>query len=213
MSSFTEQIPFFFKNFLSLYTTAIPKGPLWALTFSDFPVNAILRAAQEEPVSWEEIQGKLRVIMSNTQALKTKGCLFANRCQIPGESLVVNPIGIQKNQFGRTFYGEGRDLTSGLQIGFLETNDNIVENVMRPWVVATGKYGLIAQEGDKNYRTDLDIWKFNSPALNYPMNILQHYKFKGVAPISVPETEFTYDPATGPVVKSVTFTYLTYSVA
>jgi len=213
MSSFEGQIPFFFKSFLSLYTTAIPKSPLWAIAFSEFPTAAILKAAQEEPISWTEIQGKLNVINSNVNALKTKGCLFANRCQIPGENLVVNPIGVQKNQFGRTFYGEGRDLVSGLQVGFLETNDNIVENIMRPWVVATGKYGLVAQEGDKNYRTDLDIWKFNSPSLDSPMNILQHYKFKGVAPISVPEVEFTYDPASAPSVKMVSFTYLTYSVA
>lgn len=211
MNEFTGQIPFFYNSFLSQFATALPKTPLWAVAFDDIPVSAISSAIKEEPRAWG-VEAKLQRIAQNADALKTKGCLFANTVQFPGENLVVNPSGIQKNQFIRSNYADGRDISgAGLQIQFLETNDSIIENIMRPWVVATGRYGLVAREGALNYRTNFTAWKFNSGVPQGPMYILQQYKFFGVAPVTVPEVELVYTPSVA-ILKSVSFTYHYYEI-
>lgn len=224
---YNSQIPHFLTNFLSNFETAIPKGAQWVLFFDGIEdiVPVILKTIEErEPRGWNI--GALANRISNNPTIQTdKGCLFAQAVEIPGESIVANPEGIQLNGFLRTTVGAGRgDYSSGIRIAFLETNYSFVDTVIRPWVITTGHLGLIARR-DRIYRCDIRVCKLGSvtgTVLNKDGTvyrdgvgpvILQEYTFKNACPTSITGEEYNYSPTTGPVIRETTFVYDYYTVS
>jgi len=220
---FTQQIPFFLENFLSKPASALPKGAQWLLLFSSdsdsngspsysevLPVQAIKKGISYEPESWDIDKAIEITLQSDYQDIK--GCLFVQAVQIPGESNVVNPEGIQQNGFIRSQIGGGRDAYSGMQIVFLETNISFVDNVIRPWVIATSHLGMIARKGADNYRCRITAYKLGLLGNNEPPTVVQKYTFYGACPISIEGEEYNYSPASSPINRSTTFTYHYYSL-
>lgn len=220
-----NQIPFFLETFLSKPASALPKGAQWVLVFEGsyiagndrlisgneiVPVTAIKRGVQYEPKQWD-IEGGLKTILTKDYQ-QTKGCLFAQAVQIPGESTVANPEGIQMNGFIRTFSGGGRNPFTNLQISFLETNVSFVDNVIRPWTVATAHLGLIARSGTDNYRCNISVYKLGVISSNAYPYVACKYTFYGACPIDVSGEEYNYTQTTSPVNREATFIYHYYTV-
>ncbi len=215
MAEFTDQIPFFLENFLSKPASALPKGAQWVLQFSYgdkqiVPTKAIKKCIKFEPNAWEIEEG-MDIVLEDAYHTN-KGCLFAQAIQIPGESMVANPEGLQTTGFIRGFVGGGRDNFPSLQVVFLETNISFVDNVIRPWVITTAHLGLIARGGDDNYRGNIDIYKLGVVNSFEPPIVTQRYTFYGVCPISVAGEEFNYSTVTTPTNRATNFTYHYYSV-
>jgi hypothetical protein len=220
-----SQVPFFLDNFLSRPASTLPKGAQWVLVFegsylagneniiSDntiVPVTAIKRGTQFEPKKWD-IEGGLNTILTKDYQ-QTKGCLFAQAVQIPGESSVANPEGIQMNGFIRTFSGGGRNPFSNLQISFLETNVSFVDNVIRPWTIATAHLGLLARTGENNYRCNISVYKLGVISSNEYPYIACKYTFFGACPIEVTGEEYNYTQTTAAVNREATFIYHYYTL-
>lgn len=215
MAEFTNQIPFFLEQFLSRPASALPKGAQWVLRFSSednniVPIKAIKKCIKYEPNAWEIEEGLDIVLEKNYH--ETKGCLFVQAVQIPGESMIANPEGLQSNGFIRGFVGGGRDNFPSLQVVFLETNISFVDNVIRPWVIATSHLGLIARKGEDNYRGTIDVFKLGVINSFEPPIVTQRYTFYGVCPISVAGEEYNYSPSNSPINRETNFTYHYYSV-
>jgi hypothetical protein len=223
MAEFSGQIPFFLDNFLGKPAGALPKGAQWVLTFDGayisgneagykevLPVHAIKKCIDFEPRKWEVERAMNTTLIDSFQ--KTKGCMFVQAVSIPGESTAVNPEGIQTNGFIRTTVGGGRDDYSGLQIVFLETNISFVDNVIRPWVIATSHLGMIARKGLDNYRCNISVYKLGVSDANTKPHILQKFTFYGACPISVSGEEYNYGPSNSPVNRETTFSYHFYNV-
>lgn len=223
-----SQIPYFLDNFLSKFETALPKGAQWILKFEglDNIVDVTLRTIRErEPTRWF-IDDLAKKIAQNPIIQTDKGCLFAQAVEIPGESTIVNPEGLQLNGFLRTSVGGGRaEYTSGIKIAFLETNFSFVDTVIRPWVITTGHLGLIARSNPlEQYRCNIYVYKLGvqqGPVIDNkgvlvtegtPPVILQKYKFFNACPVSVTGEEYNYSPATGPVIRETTFLYDYYTI-
>lgn len=225
---YSSQIPYFLDNFLSNFETAIPRGAQWLLYFEGIEniVDVVLETLKErEPTRWfiDELAKK---IGQNPIIQRDKGCLFAQAVEIPGESTIVNPEGVQMNGFLRTTVGGGRtEYSSGIRIGFLETNYSFVDTVIRPWVITTGHLGLIARTNPKEqYRCNLFVIKLGvkeGPIINKDGSLktpgsapipLQKYKFFNVCPVSITGEEYNFSPATGPVIRETTFIYDYYTV-
>jgi hypothetical protein len=220
---FSGQIPFFLQKFLSKPASALPKGAQWVMVFegsfnasggTDFdtlPVQAILNTIDYEPKKWA-IEESLRTTLGDDYQ-KTKGCLFAQAVQIPGENNVANPEGIQFGGYIRGYVGGGRDPLEPLKITFLETNISFVDNVIRPWVITTSYLGMIARSGaDKNYRCNISVYKLGvvTPQ-DFPF-ILQKYTFYGACPVNVSGEEYNYTQVSSPINREVTFVYHYYSL-
>lgn len=220
-----SQIPFFLDTFLSKPASSLPKGAQWVLVFEGayisnderlvpgneiVPVTAIKNGVQYEPRQWD-IDGGLRTILTKDYQ-QTKGCLFAQAVQIPGESMVANPEGVQMNGFIRTFSGGGRNPFANLQISFLETNVSFVDNVIRPWTIATAHLGLIARSGPENYRCNISVYKLGVISSNQTPYIACKYTFFGACPIEVSGEEYNYTQTTSPVNREATFIYHYYTV-
>jgi len=220
---YNSQIPYFLTNFLSKFDTAIPKGAQWVIYFEDLPaiVDTMLKTIEErEPQNWN-IKTLANKIGKNPILLETKGCLFAQAVEIPGETIVANPEGIQINGFIRTTTGNGRgDYSTGIKIAFLETNFSFVDSIIRPWVITTGHLGMIARA--QKYRCNIVVCKLGAvagPILNNDGTVnqegvgpvvLQKYTFYDACPIGVTGEEYNYSPATGPVIRETTFVYNYY---
>jgi hypothetical protein len=215
MSDFSGIIPLFFESFLSKPASALPKGAQWVVDFEGLGdvKAAILKTAQLEPNAWD-IESGLNVIVDNADYNK-KGCLFAQAVNLPGESTIVNPEGIQKNHYIQTTTGDGRSpyASNTLNISFLETNISFVDNVIRPWIITTGRLGLIARPpGETNYRQDISIYKLGVLTSKEAPFVLMKYTFFGACPIEVGAEEFNYSPTTGPINRDVTFLYHNYKI-
>lgn len=215
ITDFSGQIPLFFESFLSKPASALPKGAQWVVDFEGLESvkDAIIRTAQLEPGKWD-IETGLTTLISN-QDYNRKGCLFCQAVSIPGEQTIANPEGIQKNQFIRTAVGEGRSdyAPNGLRMVFLDTNVSFVDNVIRPWVVTTGRLGLIARPpGSTNYRQDISVYKIGVLTSQDPPFILQKYTFFGACAVQVSEEEYNYTPTNAPVNREATFIFHHYSL-
>lgn len=208
---FTGNIPFFLQNFLSKPATALPKNAQWVLQFDTFPVAAIKKCLQYETYKWN-VDAAIDSVTSSTTNNNTKGCLFAQAVQIPGESFTVNPEGLQQNGYLRTTLGAGRDTYNGIQVVFLDTNVSFVDNLIRPWVIATSHLGLIARSGDDNYRTNMSVYKLGVTQPDVAPYIAQKYTFHGICPISVTGEEYNYAVSNTPVNRETLFTYHFYTV-
>jgi hypothetical protein len=221
-----SQIPFFLENFLSKPASALPKGAQWILVFEgafqsggtsgslDFsevlPVPAILTGVKYEPRTWD-VEGALNTTLAKDYQ-QTKGCLFVQAVSIPGESNVANPEGIQQSGYIRTVVGGGRDAFQNVTISFLETNISFVDNVIRPWVIATAHLGMIARSGSKNYRCNFSVYKLGILTPSETPHVLMKYTFYGACPISVTGEEYNYTQTSSPINREATFTYHYYSV-
>jgi len=225
MAELNSQIPFFLNSFLSKPATALPKGSLWVLSFdgsylapgeqsiatnSVVPVTAILRGTQFEPGEWDIQRGLGTLLARDYQ--QTKGCLFAQAVSIPGESSQANPEGIQTNGFIRTFSGGGRNSFLPLQISFLETNVSFVENVIRPWVIATSHLGLLARSGRDNYRCNITIYKLGVFSINQSPYVACKYTFFGACPVEVSGEDYSYVATSSPIIKTASFIYHYYTI-
>jgi hypothetical protein len=212
MSEFKSRIPYFLDEFLTRPATAIPKGAQWVLQFDDFtgPVNAIKKALEFEPLQWN-IETALEKC-TEERLQNTKGCLFAQAIQLPGESMVANPEGLQYNGFLRTTVGGGRDAYTPLQIVFLDTNVSFADNVIRPWVIATAHYGLVATKEFPQYRTNFTLYRLGVISRDEPPHVTQKYTFYDACPVSVVGEEFNYSTSTTPRLRETTFVYHYYTI-
>jgi hypothetical protein len=232
-----SQVPFFLNTFLSKPASALPKGAQWVLSFDGtytpanrggnlasgqggvqvatsplnnvVPVTAILRGVRLEPQRWD-IQGGLNTLLARDYQ-QTKGCLFAQGVMLPGESSIANPEGVQTNGFIRTYSGGGRNSFPALQVSFLETNISFVDNVLRPWTIATAHLGLIARFGAENYRGVLTVYKLGILSNTTTPYVASKYTFYGVCPIEVSGEDLTYNSTTVPTTRVVSFIYHYYT--
>ena len=222
VSEFGGQIPFFLENILARPASALPKGAQWVLAFEGnfsgakvIPDKAIKAGIRYEPRKWDIDKAIDETLISDYQS--TKGCMFAQAVQLPGESVVANPEGLQQNGFLRTYVGGGRDPYAAMQIVFLDTNVSFVDNVIRPWVIATGHLGLIARSGDKDYRCNISVYKLGVTESGFPNKnnypyVAQKYTFYGACPVSVSGEEYNYTQTSTPVNRETTFIYHYYTI-
>lgn len=211
--TFVGQIPFFLNAVLSTPAGALPKGPLWVIVF-DFDDN-ILKTIKnvrnyepKMPEPWE-ISGALDTVTSQRYQ-REKGCMFAQTVSLPREQILYTREGIQYNSYIRGGVGQGRTDFDSIQINFLNTNVNFVDNVIRPWAVMTGHLGMIARPPEKKYRCNLTVYKLGVDRVDRPPFIAQQFNFWGVCPIGVGEEELTYSD-NSPITKSAEFVYHWYT--
>lgn len=214
MAEFTGQIPHFLESFLSSPETAIPKGAQWILTFDNIPVDLIKRVGGGfyEPRKWE-IDAAINATALNENVMETKGCLFVNAVQLPNESIGTNFEGVDQCGFLKTTVGQGRTPYEAVDIVFIDTNISFADNVIRPWVITTGHLGMLAREGNLNYRTNINLYKITTLAKDETKPLItQKIIFHGACPISVSGEEWNYTPIVSPSFRNTTFSYWYYQV-
>jgi hypothetical protein len=211
-------VPYFLTSILSTPAGSLPRGPLWVVNFylDDNLKGTIKKAGDYEPQlptnSWD-IETALDTITSDT-FLRDRGCVLAQSVNIPGESLITNVEGTQYNGYIRSRVGLGRQDFETLNISFLTTNVNFVDNVIRPWTIMTGHLGMIARPNvaGQKYRSDnVQIIRLGFVSPDEPLVELQVFEFYGVCPIAVDGEQLNYSSTGNQTTKSATFAYQWYT--
>ena len=89
--------------------------------------------------------------------------LLAQGVTMPTENVQVNTTDIQgAGGFIQGYYGESRGKygTNGLSIDFLETNTDIFDFFIKPWIVATSYKGLI-EDGENDIKCNITIAQYS----------------------------------------------------
>ena len=92
-----------------------------------------------------------------------EGYLLAQGVTMPTENVQVNTTDIQgAGGFIQGYYGESRGKygTNGLSIDFLETNTDIFDFFIKPWIVATSYKGLI-EDGENDIKCNITIAQYS----------------------------------------------------
>ena len=224
LSPFSGRIPYFLNQVLCSPAGSIPKAALWVLSFDGvygettntgnagkiLPIEAIKKGTVFEPGRWN-IDSNIDITIQEKYQT-TKGCMFAQAVQIPGEGVNVNSEGVSYNGFMRTQIGAGRVDQNLLQVSFLDTNTSFVDNTIRAWVIATAHLGMIARTGSDNYRGNISAYKLSVTTQSEPPTVTQHYKFFGVCPISISSEEWNYSKDISMRPREVTFAYHYYNL-
>jgi len=214
---FENRIPHFLQAVLSSPVGSVNRGSQWVVAFGDLQRNilpAITKALTYEGRQWQIDKAAQAVLANDFQS--TKGCVFAQAIGIPGESLVVNPEGnIMSNAFLRSYVGQGRNQMPEMRMTFLDTNVSFADNFLRPWVIATGNFGMWAgtfEDQNENYRTDITCYKLGAYSPATPPSVSLAMTFYGACCTSVSEEELNYTPVTSPVMREAKFIYNYYSI-
>lgn len=214
---YDNNVKYFLNNVLYTPAGSLPKGGQWVVGFDDLEGNifpAIRQALTYENRTWN-IEKALKVI-TDPAYQEARGCILCQAVDLPGESIVANPEGnIMSNAFIRSYVGQGRNQFPAMRMTFLETNVSFADNFLRPWVIATGNFGLVArQKGDtRNYRTNLFAYKLGTYSPQVPPVILMKMSFYDVCCISVSNEEYNYSPQSGtPLMREAQFVYNYYTV-
>lgn len=224
LSPFSGRIPYFLNHVLGSPAGSIPKAALWVLSFDGIygetessgnngkivPIEAIKKGTTYEPGKWN-IDSNIDITIQEKYQT-TKGCMFAQAVQIPGEGVNVNTEGVAYNGYIRSQIGAGRVDQNLLQISFLDTNISFVDNTIRAWVIATSHLGMIARTGPDNYRGNISAYKLSVTTPSEPPTVTQHYKFFGVCPISISSEEWNYSKDISMRPREVTFAYHYYNL-
>lgn len=199
----------FLSTFLGRPASSLPKGGQWAVVFHDLE-GVILPAIEKayEGEGWNTKEAARVIINDLYQTMH--GCLFCQAVSLPGDGITPVAEGLKSNAFIRTYVGAGRNDFPIMRMSFLETNISFVDTFLRGWALATAKYGLIARNDERNYRTNLSCYKYSAgPNGAY---IRQQIDFEGICCISVSDEEFNYDPASGAMKRDAQFVYHKYTI-
>ncbi len=213
---FEERVPHFLQAILSSPVGSINRGSQWVVAFEspESILPAIRLALTYEGKEWQIEKAANAVLGDNFQ--KNKGCVFAQAIDIPGESLVVNPEGnIMSNAYRRAYVGQGINQLPEMRMTFIDTNVSFADNFLRPWVLATGNFGMLARNrGDqKNYRTNITCYKLGAFRADMPPAVVQRITFFDACCVSVANEELNYAPISSPVMREARFIYNYYSVS
>jgi len=216
MAEITEfRIPHFLNAVLNSPVGSINRGAQWVVYFDSLERNilpAITKALTYENKKWQIDKAANAVLGDDFQ--KTKGCVFAQAIDVPGESLVVNPEGnIMSNAFRRSYVGQGINQLPEMRMTFLDTNVSFADNFLRPWVLATGNFGLWANTNPgENYRTDIYCYKLGAYSPDAPPAVVSTIVFFDACCTSVANEELNYSAITSPQLREARFIYNYYSV-
>lgn len=132
------------------------------------------------------------------------GCLFAQGCQIPQESMGYSRTPVNQ---GRGFIpgvvAEQRNQFNPLVLEFRETNISFVDVVLRPWVVLASHYGLVTypeEDTIKNIKTHIDIYQLALTNNRYTGHVIRKkFSFFNCVPFQIAQQSATHDVDGGAV--------------
>lgn len=132
------------------------------------------------------------------------GCLFAQGCQIPQESLEYSraSFNAQRGFMPGVVAGQRNDFNP-LVIEFRETNTSFVDIVLRPWIILASHYGLATYPPEdlmKNIKTHIDVYQLAlGPSRQHGHIIRKKFSFYNCVPFQIAQQGMTHDVDSGTV--------------
>ena len=206
-----------FLNYISgQWDQSIPLRTLWTLQFGDLPtiaanVNYILGNTERTNSSVNKFPVNFRI--SNTiYGNSTIPTLLAQKISFPTDSVSTSYTD-NTNMGGLIggFYTNQREPYNQITIDFLETNKDIIDFILRPWVLAVAHRGLI-EDGETTIKTNITTTMYTKFSENN-WALRKKIIFEDAAPVSVPGDILNYESSNNSnIIKQCNFTYKRYYI-
>jgi hypothetical protein len=217
----------YYLNVLSEWPASVALASLWFVVLDIGNVPA-LRSRVSTNISnlesngafqWGIQDGTIKELVNEkyqTKGVESSliGCVFARQVGLPGESLTAGHEGLTYGGYQSPATVTKRNVLDSLKITFLETNSSFCDFVIRPWIVLTGYYGLVARSSGspKNVKCNfIDVYQFAKNGYQKAPKIRKMVRFHNVAPYRLNSTSFSQNEE-GITNREVDFVYDTYSV-
>lgn len=193
-----------FLRQLSTWSGSIPNQFQFLILIDHFPAAVSTSMLQKvEPVGdGDGVANNIDknvAVTTNYLNQKVAGCIFAQGCTIPGETVQRNYAKTSKQRgFLGGLYADPRQDMEPLTLQFLETNTSFIDFVIRPWVILTGHLGLVARPGDvpengetdaKNIKTNITIIQLAKTYQKRSSVQRKVWRFYNCAPASVDQAQ------------------------
>jgi hypothetical protein len=146
---------------------------------------------------------------------RVAGCIFANSVQIPSEELSVEAVTVKNNRgyIPGIISNNRADYSSGIQLGFYESNTSFVDMVLRPWVMLASHYGFVTRK-DPKYRIKCNITMlfYAKTFQNVSMIPRKVFRFFNCIPTQVSQQNYDYSEKSEVTSFDVRFNFTNYTV-
>lgn len=189
-----------FLDFISNPDTSIPLNSNFVIQFQIPPqiqdTNTTTSYENWEPRSneWKSLSERRKIAINKHQSKfgnLSDVSFFANGIILPQESLQVERGSVLNNGgLLAGAYGLNRTQQGTIKTTFLETEISFIDFVLRPWVMLTSQFGLIARGDATSIKTNLTVFTYtkqpkketsNAPAVE----IRKMYNFYDCAPVAL----------------------------
>lgn len=206
-----------FLNYISsTWDQTIPLKTLWTLQFTSLPqvirsVDTILAGTERTSSSIAKFPTN-KNISDLSYSNFTASTLLAQKIQFPSDSLGVTTT--SNNNMGGLFggyYSTQRENYNSINVEFLETNKDIIDFIMRPWLIAATYKGLI-EDNELSIKTDMIVSLYSK----YDENTWasrKTIKFEGVVPVNTPGDMINYESSVNSaIIKPASLAFKRYYV-
>jgi len=166
---------------------------------------------------WALDPGVQQILFNSPVNNETLGTYFARKVEIPGESFQVQDaiLGDLYGYMPGTVGGNRTPITSKtFEIGFISTNLDFVDSIIRPWIITAGYKGLLAQAPNNSIKCNISIIKYTKGLAKYtPRPITTMYTFFDCVPTSIQTETLSYTDDDKEVIKMVPWTYINYKTS
>jgi len=215
-----------FMNFLSEWETSISTQFLWTVTFQVPPI-----VSDEAMKTWGELWtdqswnvNSIRNTLHTRSLTESYGCLFAQSVILPGENMDYGNISPGNRSFQHIPFLRARNQPEVLTLRFQETNASFTDFLLRPWAILAGHYGLTARSLAENIKADVIVTLYakaggriietsNGQDVNINSFVPRKvWMFHDCVPVSIGNTDYTYDTTASPELINTVWVYSRYQV-
>jgi len=139
------------------------------------------------------------------------GCVFAREATLPGDSIDAKNRGLSYGGYQAPVTVNNRTPYSKVSLTFTETNASFVDYVIRPWLVSTGYYGVVARASTVIKCPSLDIIYLGKNGPDSRISKRKIARFYGVIPTSINSLKNSYQ-SDGMQTYNVDFAYDQYAI-
>jgi hypothetical protein len=217
----------YYLEVISKWPTAIAPESQWFMYFDIQTVGTLKNNVSEllktydsgssTDTVWNIPQSTISKLISRENQYTAEsliGCVFAREARVPSDGLTAGNIGLDYGGYQAPATAGKRDQYGKLHIVFTETNSSFIDFVIRPWIIATSYFGLIARNPNSqknvkcNYVDVVYLAKTGSFNPSIPRKVV---RFFGVAPVKMSSVTNTY-ASEGLQYNGVDFVYDSYAV-
>lgn len=196
-----------YAQLLSEWPTSLASASQWLIWFdlSQIPLlkNNVQKALQQKesvlgPAGWQISKKTVDTLTDSRLMLNANqvmGCVFAKQVNLPQDSFEAGNNGLDYSGYTAPATSGSRGKYPKLNITFMESNASFVDFVIKPWMVLSSYYGLVARlpDSQKNVKcTWCDVCLLARTGVGNPPVIRKVYRFTNLVPINIQGEQYSY---------------------
>lgn len=196
-----------YAQLLSEWPTALASASQWLMWFdlSQVPLlkTSIEKTLQEKEsvlgsAGWQITKKTIDALTDwrlqlNSQQLM--GCVFVKQVNLPNDGFDAGNNGLDYGGYTAPATSNSRNKYAKLNVTFMESNASFVDLVIKPWMILSSYYGLVARPYDspRNVKCSwCDICLLARVRAGSAPVIRKVYRFTNLVPVNIQGEQYSY---------------------